>query len=81
MRRKVYQLNLIDFKTYDHCQSVLVLVLVLIIEGNCHLLKKVRPILLVEVEEHFTVTVCGEGHLEVGENEEQGGFYPVQCAV
>ena len=38
-------------------------------------------ILLVEVEEHLTVTVCGEGHLEVGDNEEQDGFYPVQCAV
>ena len=75
MRRKVYQLNLIDFKTYDHCQSVLVLVLVLIIEGNCHLLKKVRPILLVEVEEHFTVTVCCECHLKVyDDDDEKDGF-------
>ena len=40
----------------------------------CHLLKKVGSILLVEVEEHLAVTVCGEGDLRVGDTEEQYGF-------
>ena len=31
---------------------------------NHHLFEKVRPVLLVEVEENLAVTVCCESHLE-----------------
>ena len=54
-------------------------VLVLIIEGNHHLLKKVRPILLVEVEEHFTVTVCCECHLQVYEDDDDEEKMVLPC--